>query len=59
MNATVSEMRLNVVVERLALLFRIQKVPGLNLGPETGHPDWCSSWISSAPPDKYRDEILN
>lgn len=30
MNATVSEMRLNVVVERLALLLPVREVPGPN-----------------------------
>jgi hypothetical protein len=29
----------NVVVERLTLLLRFRKVPGSNLGPETGYPD--------------------
>jgi hypothetical protein len=30
---------LNVVVEWLTLLLRIQQVPGSNLGLETGYPD--------------------
>jgi hypothetical protein len=30
---------LNVVVEWLILLLRIQEVSGLELGPETGNPD--------------------
>jgi hypothetical protein len=44
----------NVVLERLALLLRIREVPGLNFGPETGYPDWDSSWFSSVPPDNDR-----
>jgi hypothetical protein len=40
----------NVVVEWLAPLLRIQEVPGSNLCPETGCPDWGFSWISSVPP---------
>jgi hypothetical protein len=31
--------KLNVVVERLALLLHIQEVLGSNLGLETGYPD--------------------
>jgi hypothetical protein len=31
---------LNFVVEWLALLLCIREVPGSNLGPETGYPDW-------------------
>jgi hypothetical protein len=29
----------DIVVELLALLLRIQEVPGSDLGPETGYPD--------------------
>jgi hypothetical protein len=30
----------DVAVRWLAFLFRIREVPGLNLGLETGYPDW-------------------
>jgi hypothetical protein len=32
----------NVAAEWLALPLNIQEVPGLNLSPETGYPDWGS-----------------
>jgi hypothetical protein len=35
------------VVEWLILLLRIQEVSGLELGPETGNPDWGVSWFFS------------
>jgi hypothetical protein len=40
-------------------LFRIWKVPGSNLSPEAGYPDWGFSRFSSVPPDKCLDSILN
>jgi hypothetical protein len=30
----------NASTERLAFLFHIRQVPGLNLGPESGYTDW-------------------
>jgi hypothetical protein len=49
----------NVVVEWLVLLLCIREVPGSNLGPETGYPDWDFSWFFSVPPEKFRDSTLN
>jgi hypothetical protein len=48
----------NVVVKWLALPFRIREVPGSNLCPETGYPDWDFSWFSSVPPGECHDSIL-
>jgi hypothetical protein len=36
----------------------IREVPGLNLGPQTGYPDWGFSWFSSLPPNKCWDSTL-
>jgi hypothetical protein len=47
-----------VVVEWLTLLLRIRKVPGLNLGSETGYPDLGFSWFSPVPPGKCWDTSL-
>jgi len=40
------------------VLLRIQEVPRLNLGPETGSVDWDFSWFSSVPPGEYCHNIL-
>jgi hypothetical protein len=40
----------NVAVQWLALLLRIQEVPGANLGPETDYPDIGFPWFSSIRP---------
>jgi hypothetical protein len=50
---------LNVIVEWLALPLRIREVPGSNLGPETGCPDWGFSRFSSVTPGKCRDSTSN
>jgi hypothetical protein len=47
----------NVVVEWLTLL-HIRKIPGSNLGPETGYPHWRFSLISSVPPGECQDSTL-
>jgi hypothetical protein len=46
---------LNVVVEWLTLLHRIRVVPGSNIRPEIGYPDWSSSWFFSVTPGNCRD----
>jgi hypothetical protein len=38
----------NVMVEWLTLVFRIQEVPGSNLGPEISCPNWDFSWFSQS-----------
>jgi hypothetical protein len=38
----------NVVVEWLAFLLRIREIPGSNLGPETGCPDWFVVLLSTS-----------
>jgi hypothetical protein len=43
----------------LALLLHIREVPGWNLGPESGYPDWGCLWFSSVPPRKCRDNKPN
>jgi hypothetical protein len=48
---------LNVVVECSTLLLRIRKVPGLNVGPETGYPEFFM--VFSVTPGKYRNGTLN
>jgi hypothetical protein len=49
----------NVVVEWLTLLVRIRDVSGSNLRPEPGYVDCGFSWLSSVPPGKCRDSVLN
>jgi hypothetical protein len=49
----------NVVVGWLTLLLRNQEVPGSNLGPKTGCPDWGFLWFFSVPPRDFRNIILN
>jgi hypothetical protein len=46
------------VVEWLTLLLCIQEVPGSNLNPETGYPDWGFSWFSSIPTGECQDSAL-
>jgi hypothetical protein len=53
------EVWLNAVVEWLTLLFRILKVRGSSLSPETSYYDWGFSWASSVPSRRYRDNALN
>jgi hypothetical protein len=43
------------LMELLALLLRIQKVSGSNLGPETGCPDGDFSPFFSVSADEFRD----
>jgi hypothetical protein len=50
---------LTVVVEWLALLFRIRVVRASNLGPETGYSDLRLFVVSSVPPGKFWDSTLN
>jgi hypothetical protein len=50
---------LNVTTEWLPLLPRIQKVPGWNLGPDTGYPDWSFLWFSSVSRGIYRCSASN
>lgn len=47
-----------MVLESLALLFRIREILGSNLGPETGNADWDISWFS-APPGTNQDSNLH
>jgi hypothetical protein len=49
----------NVLVRWLTFLLRTREVPGSNLGPETGYPDWGISWLSSVPPGKCRNSPVN
>jgi hypothetical protein len=46
------ELEPNIMVEWLALLFRIQEIPCSNLGLEWGYFDWGFSWFSSVFPGK-------
>jgi hypothetical protein len=46
----------NVVIEWLTLLLRVQEVPGSNIGPETGCPEFFLSFLSL--PGKCRDSAL-
>jgi hypothetical protein len=48
----------NVVVEWFTLLLRVQEVPGSNLDPETGYPDWGFSWFSSVHAGECRGSTL-
>jgi hypothetical protein len=48
----------NVVVGCLTLLPYIREVPGSDLSPETGYPDWDFSWFSAVPPGKCRDSTF-
>jgi hypothetical protein len=48
---------INVAVRWLAVLLRIREVPGSNLVPETGCPDWGSSWFSSVSTIKHLGRI--
>jgi hypothetical protein len=48
----------NIAVEWLTHLFRIREVPGSNLGPDTGYPDWGFSWFSSVLPGICWDNTL-
>jgi hypothetical protein len=41
------------------ILLRIREVPGLNLGQESGYPDWGFWWFSSVPTGQCRDSTLN
>jgi hypothetical protein len=47
----------NVTAEWLALLLRVQEVPGLSLGLETGCPDVFVVFLG--PSSKCRDSTLN
>jgi hypothetical protein len=42
-------------VEWLTVLLCILNVPGSNLGPETGYPDWFFLWLSPVPTGKCSD----
>jgi hypothetical protein len=46
-----------VLVQWLTLLLRIRKVPGSNLGPETGYHYLGFSWFYSVLPGEWRDSI--
>jgi hypothetical protein len=48
-----------VVVEWLALLFRIRVVRASNLGTETGYSDLRMFVVSSVAPGKFWDSTLN
>jgi hypothetical protein len=48
----------NVVVEWLTFLLRTREVPGVNIGLETGYPNWGFSWFASFPPDECWDSTL-
>jgi hypothetical protein len=50
--------KLNVVVKWLTLLLHIQKVPGSNLGLETGNPVWDFFTFFSVLPGKCRGSTL-
>jgi hypothetical protein len=49
---------LNVVVEWLTLLLRIQEVPGSNLDQEVEYPDWGSSWFLPVLPTECQDSAF-
>jgi hypothetical protein len=36
----------------------MREVPGSNIGPETGYPDWGSLWFSWVPPGECWDSTL-
>jgi hypothetical protein len=48
----------NFVVERSTHLLRIWEIPGSNLSPGDRISWLRFSWISSVPPDKFRDSTL-
>jgi hypothetical protein len=48
--------QLNVALEWLATLLLIPAFPGLNLGQETGYPDFFMIFL---PPGKFRDKIFD
>jgi hypothetical protein len=39
--------------------YRLRKVPGSYLGPETGYPDWIVSWNYLDLPGEFQDNALN
>jgi hypothetical protein len=44
-----------MVVQALTRVLYTQKVKYLKFDPETDHPDWRFSCVSSFPPGKYMD----
>jgi hypothetical protein len=49
----------NVAAKWLQLLLRLGEVPRSHLGPQTGYPNWCSSWFLPVSPWKFRRSTLN
>jgi hypothetical protein len=56
--ATTRTIAPNVVIASLTLLVSIPEVPGSNLGPKIGYPDWGVSWVSSVCPRECQDSTL-
>jgi hypothetical protein len=47
------------MIEWLTFLIRIREVPGSNLGPQTGYPDWGFSFVFLIPSKQMPESTLN
>jgi hypothetical protein len=55
----VTENKIDVPFEWLAILLCIRQVSGSNLSPETSYPDSGFSWFFKVPPPRSQDITTN